>query len=450
MRTDGCSEGGTDGGNNSDSAIAVTERAGSRLAWTTDLCVRVDKPTLVAFLREHAGIAPKLASLRMPKHELAQLLIDRLNADGELAERALDFLKVPLGVRPNELLEMLGCTATERRRWVDAKHIPVVGTQSFRGESRRIVYDVYDRRAVLAITPADIESWRAQDRAASHARRVAGGQRARMTRAERAEIRSRGWQAWQELQTEWLRVAGKDPLAMATLTLAHWTALASRWAKTHQEAQYETNARGARLRRWGRSAAAAKQWYSAKDAALQLLSRSPYTKVAFYRPGRGTADRRAVTFCEEHLQSFREERRFTGTNTRKFVDLYWHTLSRCPFCNVDVERDYYSLYVLKIVVPDLSDTFTFHLPYSIGRVYLPSPQALPRVHHHEQDEGYFRFGRPASYSERLTFPERAVAEQLALASGSLEATLVAFPQRATRLAREPQTAEQTAEQPVQE
>jgi hypothetical protein len=55
--------------------------------------------------------------------------------------------------------------------------------------------------------------------------------------------------------------------------------------------------------------------------------------------------------------------------------------------------------------PELS--FSFHIPYPIGKRYFPALAELPAVKHMEQD-GMFRFGRPLLDDEKITHRERDV------------------------------------------
>src|SRR5260370_34039282 len=57
---------------------------------------------------------------------------------------------------------------------------------------------------------------------------------------------------------------------------------------------------------------------------------------------------------------------------------------------------------------------SFHVPYPIGKAFLPPPHALDRVEHAEQD-GMFRFGRPLLEGEKLLYREKVVEANFALA-----------------------------------
>ena len=79
-------------------------------------------------------------------------------------DAALDaFRKQPL--HPLVVEEVLGITASERRRWTKDRRLPQSGMGSF-GRGRRSIYFalyVAAKIAVLAQEPATIETWRSED-----------------------------------------------------------------------------------------------------------------------------------------------------------------------------------------------------------------------------------------------------------------------------------------------
>ena len=97
-----------------------------------------------------------------------------------------------------------------------------------------------------------------------------------------------------------------------------------------------------------------------------------------------------------------------------FAD-FGEEIRQCPRCYTSVAKDYYALYHLEIAAaafPELR--FSFHVPHPIGKAFLPSPYALPRVEHTEQD-GIFRFGRPLLADQKVLYREKVVEANLSLA-----------------------------------
>jgi hypothetical protein len=90
----------------------------------------------------------------------------------------------------------------------------------------------------------------------------------------------------------------------------------------------------------------------------------------------------------------------------------------------DGRADYFALYAMRVAVPAVPETFSFHVPHAIGSAFLPAPQTLPRVKHVEQ-EGLFRFGRPLTPDEARFFTEAAVERALAAALADLDHMLAA-------------------------
>jgi hypothetical protein len=84
---------------------------------------------------------------------------------------------------------------------------------------------------------------------------------------------------------------------------------------------------------------------------------------------------------------------------------------KCAECEVETEKDYYSLYYLEIADERLPDfTFSFHTPYPIGISIFPNKADLERIDHQEQ-EGIFRFGRTVINDEKIVFKEKEMLKR---------------------------------------
>ena len=200
---------------------------------------------------------------------------------------------------------------------------------------------------------------------------------------------------------EWSKL---NPELCAMLRLAYWTVFVSRWAKKNQ-----LRARAARKEeRITQYEKAASSWYSAKNKAIAVLAVSPFSKLSFYRPE--NPDKVHVWFCEEHMEELREESRWFGY-TRP-IDAYYmepEKYDSCPKCEIDVQKDYYSLYYLEIEADGYR--YSFHTPYPIGKKFLPSDKTLPKVGHEENEDSVFRFGRPVDEEEMVTHSEKLVSKK---------------------------------------
>src|SRR2546429_6014048 len=146
-----------------------------------------------------------VAFLGLPANtkEQKELLVERLLClyESDVAEKArlLDMFPYELAVEPVELQELLGCTPTERRRWVSEGKLPVLEHRPFRKAGRDLVYPVHDRRLVLSLTGEEIAQWRAIHRAQVRERRKAGYQVVQAKRKAHQEARADFLATWQAM-----------------------------------------------------------------------------------------------------------------------------------------------------------------------------------------------------------------------------------------------------------
>jgi hypothetical protein len=191
--------------------------------WTVEGCLHSGKTELARFLAEETQ--QSFSSLALtPKEVLAGRLAELLNQDPDAAERAARELPVTIGLTPRELEAALGCTRTERRRWVAEGRLPVCATMRLRLETGRWVdVDLIDRRTVAALAPSSVETWRADHRELVSEHRRQGILRGVERRAQTLTLRRQALQELEQLQDCWLEQSGGDLLAADALTLAHWT-----------------------------------------------------------------------------------------------------------------------------------------------------------------------------------------------------------------------------------
>jgi lambda repressor-like predicted transcriptional regulator len=388
------------------------------------LLERITRPKLVEFLD-----LPQ--SIKIPKQELVARLSHTIDSDPSEQERLLDFCAVELAVEPKELEVILGCTTSERRRWSKEGKLPAVGVRRSK-ISRGVSYEIYERRAVLAITPEEVRAWRAEHEEVVKSNRRAGAaeglEARRETLREKKEMREAEGN-WRGTLDE-LRRQGQELLA-ATLELCYWTVWASRWAKTNELAARGSNGRDLEHERLRDS------WYGRKNKAVEHLSRAPFARLSFYRPAR--PDKLELRLCRFHLDDYRGgmsgEHGFGRwsepyENVREFYNFNRDDVDSCGDCEVHVLEGYYSLYFLEVRAPEPYDAhFSFHTPYPVGRHFLPDPSALPVVEHVEDESHFsgpgefawgeqrpaFRFGRSLRGIEEKVFDEETVMEKFDLA-----------------------------------
>jgi hypothetical protein len=360
------------------------------------LSTLLSKVQICAFL----GLSTKA---KEPKATLVLQLCTLLEADQCVKARFFDVFAQELAVEPWELETLLGCSTTERKRWVaDGKLTPLT-TRSVIKSGRELVYPVFDRRSIQHLTQQDIERWRAEDAALVAMRRKTGARKASARRVQNEQARQNEFAMVEGVFSEWEQ--HEFPELAAVFRLAYWTMWASRWAKENQvksiqavkyQALYEQRR---------------EHWYARKDEALSVLASSSYARMAFYRPDQ--ADKITLSLCDDHYQRMKQ-----GLYEGKwdFYSTHAKEIKACPWCHVTIELDYYSLYSLEIMAdvgPDVR--FAFHIPYPLGRAFLPPPHSLPHVTQTEQEVGLFRFGRRLEDGEKILYREKDVETQFAQA-----------------------------------
>jgi hypothetical protein len=336
------------------------------------------------------------------KATLVAQLFEILHHDGETKARFFEVFVEEIAVEPWELEKLLGCTTSERKRWVsDGKLVPLT-SRSVRKSGRELVYPVFDRRDVAKITPEIIAHFRNEHASLVALRRKTGARTAQESRVKYAEARKLALKEVEDAFGEWTRLGSLEMAAV--LRLAFWTQMASRWAKENQAKSVHATKYGALYRQ------RMNEWYQRKDEALRVLVCSSYAHLSYYRPE--DADKIELVLCEAHYDGLRE-----GYYDGKW-DFYASNqteIHACPACHVSISHEYYALYAVEISAPSCPTwTFSFHIPQPIGKAFLPPARALPKVLHIEQ-EGLFRFGRRLYAEEKILYREKDVATHLAQA-----------------------------------
>jgi hypothetical protein len=288
----------------------------------------------------------------------------------------------------------------------------------FRLETGRWVdVDLVDRRTVAALLPGAVESWRVEHRELVGEHRRLGIRQGVERRAQTLTLQRQALQEVEQLQSFWLEQSGGDLIATAALTVAHWATWASRRAKWHRaEAAAGTYRRTQRSPKGQRDQE--QHSYALKDQALQLLSRTGWLEIHWYQPLRLWIDK----LCAWHYEEWCEERVDLHTSFGEYILQHEKELVRCSSCKRDPWH--YALYSLELRLPFQEETFyRFHVPYSVGKSYLPEPKKLPRVVEDEATEGLFRFGRPLREEEVATYSAAFVERQLMRALSELSMRL---------------------------
>ena len=177
------------------------------------------------------------------------------------------------------------------------------------------------------------------------------------------------------------------------------------------------------MRHWNQE----KRWYGLKDQALRLLAGTSWLDIRWYQPERLWVDE----LCTYHYDEWCEERSFEHTSFGQYVLQHEKELVRCSSCKRD--PTHYALYSLELRPLFLQDmsSYRFHVPYSVGKTYLPRPGKVTRVIEDEISEGLFRFGRPLEGEEAAAYSApflerhltRALEELAGLLDGEREHTV---------------------------
>ncbi len=347
------------------------------------------------------------------KEILVPLILSILETDPATKERFLEKFKSELAVEPYELMQILQCSKTERKRWIKEGKIPILEYRYFRQSGIDMEYPVHDRRVIISLSQEEIQQWREEHKNRVKENRKIGSQVAAQSRKENEGHRQNFINAWEKIRQEW-RQKGSAEIS-AILQLAYWTVWASRWAKENQiKSQRAVKNSTLYDRR-------KEEWYERKNEAVELLFKTSYASLSFYRPEE--PDKLYFSLCDRHYNVMQNLNYY---NKWDFLYFYHPEIQHCPNCIYKEDKDYYSFYYLEVKDKHFPEyNFSFHTPYPIGKDFLPEPDLLPQVNQVEQD-GIFRFGRPLLEYEKIIHREKDVF-------AALEKAIAAVKQAGDRL-----------------
>lgn len=302
-------------------------------------------------------------------------------------------------LHPTKLQDILDITSTERKRWTSEGKLKVDHYDSFYKWGRDNGFPMYDAFEISKITAETIEVWRSEHKKNVRENRKNAIERSISTRKRNQVIQRKFYEKeWKEMLSKWFKVNGELGV---TLQLSFWTVWLSRWAKEFQSKSFRARTRGVQFNN------KKEQFYELKNDAMELLMRSPYTKLSFYSP-HSPHKIFNLQFCSNHYSIWCDLREFEYVGKWDFFQMYEKAITSCPGCAFDQVADYYSLYYLSVNSVELEDfRFSFHIPYPIGKNIFPPQHDLEKVFHKEQ-EGVFRFGRSLFEEEKIIFTEKEV------------------------------------------
>ena len=145
--------------------------------------------------------------------------------------------------------------------------------------------------------------------------------------------------------------------------------------------------------------------YSLKDSALRTLVRHGIPHGLRYLEGGDKPGR--VWLCDECRNMARD----MGMHPLDYIEM----AGPCENCRVErARRRYYDLYELTFRFDGIG-TFTFHVPYPVGKGYLPDPSTLPESAFSDratESDDCWTFGRPLNRVEAAAFSVDEIVREL--------------------------------------
>jgi hypothetical protein len=294
-------------------------------------------------------------------------------------------------MRPLEVEQALGITARERLKWTKDGRLPTDGTDSFRKGGVTITFSLHPYSSIAAINPETVETWRQEDKDVTKAARSVGAKKAGSTRLRNDETRKAVRDNLDKMARE-ASLHVLSPIAVPLVKLAFLTTICSRWAKSRRDKGDPT----------GES-----EFYKLKDRALKVISRQPWSSVRFIP---SEVPRLDVHLCEPHMSDFRDDRRAYQASFPEWIEDNVNVVRRCNGCSYREDRDYYALYEVRLAVGKAE--FCWHIPYSLGREWLPGKKEIESGPPRSGDDGIVLFGRPVNDHEIIVWKPKKLAEEM--------------------------------------
>lgn len=303
-------------------------------------------------------------------------------------------------IPPWQVEQALNISPWERRKWQKDGRLKVEKFIEIY-HAGQLINVPYFSPEVLNITQETIENWRKVDLEAKRqkmkAARTRAVEKAKKTITERKEILEK-----LEEQSQKLGV-----YSGTAVKAAFWARLASRWAKRQQ------------LKVPARRTTHPEELYEIKDSIIKKLWQlrdkieveGTKLELEFYIPEQ--PHRYNILFCDGHYEEFAWERKELYDGDYLVIEFFFEhedEIMKCPECSVTINKHYYSLYSFKIKFAD-GTMYHFHIPYPIGKKYLPHYEGLEVAEEIEEEYGLFRFGSPVTEKEEKLFPLKLVKKE---------------------------------------
>ena len=303
--------------------------------------------------------------------------------------RALDaIISKFIGLSPRDLEEMIGCSSTERKRWMSENLLETAFETSFK-------YGTFKHSTLFSAASVhrNIDNLREKQKKKNHNNRKNAVIKALATKNENKLKVASNMIAIEKLKSH--------PKYGDLAYLCLLSQAASRYAKKYPSSE----------------------WYVLKDMALQtIINRIPHitenVTLSFYQPA--SPNKYQTKLCKHHLSEWQR----TIRENDYYVDFGdWISVlrskSNCCKCEFHEIQHYYSLFYVEVNIPDLDIKFSYHLPYPSAKQWIkPSIADLKKVesvnHIENENVGEARFGRKITLIEERTFPADKVSSEIIL------------------------------------
>jgi hypothetical protein len=336
---------------------------------------------------------------KIKKPQLIQEGMEVLEKSETLQRKIYNSQKEAIAFTSHKLEEYLGCTKAEKIRWEKSKRLKIIGYVEFSKWGKNLKSPLFDYIHTMQITPDQIQIWRDSHLEEIKKNKKVGTKKAVKTRVKNNSLRENFKSDFRKDIAKWYKI---DPELAVTLELSFWTMWVSSWAKKNQVKIYTAKTKATEY------LSTKDHLYELKAAGFKTLINSPYSELKIYVPELHSKEN--INFCDYHFKLWKIQREnYNYLSKWDFFDINKDDILSCKNCDYEKEENYYSLYYLKISGKndELELSYSFHLPYPLGRNYLPEIENLERVKHEEQ-EGIFKFGRSVFKEEEIIFQEKTV------------------------------------------
>lgn len=259
------------------------------------------------------------------------------------------------GYFAKDVEQVLGITATERKRWTEE------GKLQYNGKSigvytpwKNVSVDLYDRTLVDSITQTQIDEWRADHKREISEKRKRAAKKAVKTRAENKKIEKTNNEKIEKILNKY----GRKNCAIIKMLyfLATISDIADEYAESGERGE-------------------ANELYLYKNETLKMLleNEEELFDVSLYM---SDEVKRNVNLCPDHYEMFKEDWNMMWGRERfckyDLINYYYqhNKCWNCKECEEEIDKDYYSLYKIKFELGEYKALF--NLPYPLARKYLPS------------------------------------------------------------------------------